>query len=46
MPTKRQIQKAIALMRSRADTLEEWQDADRTITCVELSKWCPGWNDF
>jgi len=25
---------------------EDWQDADRTMTPVELSKIGPGWEDF
>ncbi len=25
--------------------MDDWQDADRTMTPVELSKWGPGWED-
>ena len=43
--TDKRLERTIAELRALADALEEWQDADRTFTPVELAKLLPGWID-
>ncbi len=41
----RSARRAIAELRALIETLEGWQDADRTFTPIELAKLLPGWID-
>lgn len=43
--TKRQLASALRRLKKAVKQLEDWQDGDRTVTPVELSKICPGWFD-